>query len=89
MAYENLFWGMAATVAIAVLGGALCARLRRIRATLTGCGILALANGAWALWLTASGPFGDHSLILAVAGFLFTLVIGTAAALAMRRLIHG
>jgi hypothetical protein len=88
MAYENLFWGMATIVAIAILGGAFFARARRVAATLAGCGMLALANGAWVLYLTAAGPFADHAAILAVAAILFTLVIGTAAALAMRRVFH-
>jgi lipopolysaccharide export LptBFGC system permease protein LptF len=88
MAYENLFWGMATVVAIAMFGGALCARASRLGSTLTGCAILALVNGAWVLFATLDGDFSDQAPILAVAAVLFTLVIGAAAALAMRRLLH-
>jgi hypothetical protein len=55
---------------------------------LTGCAILALVNGGWVLFATLSGDFFDQAPILAVAAVLFTLVIGAAAALAMRRLLH-
>lgn len=88
MAYESLFWGMATVVAIAILGGAFCARASRIAATLTGCAGLAIFNGAWVLFATLTGDFVDQAPILAVAAFMFTLVIGAAAALAMRRLLH-
>ena len=44
MGYENLFWGMATVVAIAILGGALCARASRVGATLGGCVALAILN---------------------------------------------
>ncbi|OZI61954.1 hypothetical protein [Bordetella genomosp. 11] len=88
MAYESLFWGMATVVAIAILGGALCARASRLGATLTGCAALAVLNGGGVLFATLTGDFMDQAPILAVAAFMFTLVIGVAAALAMRRLLH-
>lgn len=88
MAYENLFWGMATVVAIAILGGALCARASRIGATLGGCVALAILNGGWVLFATLTGDFMDQAPILAVAAVMFTLVIGVAAGLAMRRLLH-
>jgi lipopolysaccharide export LptBFGC system permease protein LptF len=88
MAYENLFWGMATVVAIAIFGGGLCARAGRLAATLTGCGILAVVNGGWVLFSTLTSDFADQAPILAVAAVLFTLVIGAGAALAMRRLLH-
>jgi lipopolysaccharide export LptBFGC system permease protein LptF len=88
MAYENLFWGMAAVVAIAILGGALCARAGRVGATLMGCAVLGVVNGGWVLFATVTSDFADQAPILAVAAIMFTLVIGAAAALAMRRLLH-
>lgn len=88
MAYENLFWGMATIVAIAIFGGTLCARAQRLGTTLAGCVVLAIVNGAWVLFATLSGDFVDQAPILAVAAVLFTLVIGAASALAMRRLLR-
>ncbi|ANN73319.1 hypothetical protein ACL598_19735 [Bordetella bronchialis] len=88
MAYEDLFWGMATVVAIAILGGALCACAARIATTLTGCAVLAVVNGGWVLFATLSSDFADQAPILGVAAIMFTLVIGAAAALAMRRLLH-
>lgn len=88
MGYENLFWGMATVVAIAILGGALCARAGRLGATLAGCAILAVVNGAAALFFTLTSDFADQAPILAVATIMFTLVISAAAALAMRRLLR-
>ncbi|ANN68186.1 hypothetical protein [Bordetella bronchialis] len=88
MAYEDLFWGMATVVAIAILGGALCACAARLGATLTGCAVLAVVNGGWVLFATLSSDFADQAPILGVAAIMFTLVIGAAAALAMRRLLH-
>lgn len=88
MAYESLFWGMATVVAIAIFGGALCGRASRIGATLTGCAALGILNGGWVLFATLTSDFVDQAPILAVAAFMFTLVIGAAAALAMRRLLR-
>jgi hypothetical protein len=88
MAYENLYWGMATIVAIAIIGGALCARASRLAATLGGCGILAVLNGAWVLFITLSTDFQDEAPLLAVGAIMFTLVIGAASALAMRRLLR-
>ncbi|ARP89711.1 hypothetical protein CAL14_04955 [Bordetella genomosp. 9] len=88
MAYENLFWGMATVVAIAILGGAFCARAARLRMTLAGCAVLAIFNGGWVLLATVGTDIADQAPILAVAAVLFTLVIGGAAALAMRRLMR-
>ncbi|AOB32322.1 hypothetical protein AKI39_18755 [Bordetella sp. H567] len=88
MAYENLFWGMATVVAIAILGGALCGRAVGVGVTLGGCVALAVVNGGWVLFATLTSDFVDQAPILAVAAFMFTLVIGAAAGLAMRRLLH-
>ncbi|OZI19913.1 hypothetical protein CAL26_20355 [Bordetella genomosp. 9] len=88
MGYENLFWGMATVVAIAILGGAFCARAGRIGNTLAGCAVIAVVNGAAVLFFTLTSDFADQAPMLAIATIMFTLVISAAAGLAMRRLLH-
>lgn len=88
MQYENLFWGMAAVVLIALGGGALCARFRKVAASLCGCAVLAVLNCCAVIYFTIAGGMGDQTGILAFATFMFTLVISTASTLSTRRLLR-
>jgi hypothetical protein len=88
MQYENLFWGMASVVLIALFGGALCARALKLTASLGGCVLLAVVNCSGVIYLTQAGGFADQMGILAFAAFMFTLVISAAATLSTRRLLR-
>ncbi|WP_241051648.1 hypothetical protein [Achromobacter xylosoxidans] len=88
MHYEYLFWSMAAMVAAALAGGALCGRLRTPGRVLAGVVVLAAAVCAVVVALSRSAGFGDQAAMLAVAAFMFSLVIGTAAALLTRRILR-
>jgi hypothetical protein len=88
MQYENLFWGMATVVMVAIIGGALLARVGKVVHSLAGCAALAAVNGIVAAYLTRDGAFADQSAILTAGAVMFTLVIATASTLAMRRLLR-
>lgn len=88
MHYEYLFWSMAALVAIALAGGALCGRLRRAAHALIGVVALAAAIFAAVLLLSRRGGFADLSVMLSIAAFMFSLVIGAAASLLTRRILR-
>jgi hypothetical protein len=88
MQYENLFWGMASVVLIALFGGALCARARKVAASLCGCVLLAVLNCCGVIYFTLAGGLADQAGILAFATFMFTLVISAAATLSTRRLLR-
>lgn len=88
MHYEYLFWSMAAMVAVALAGGSLCGRLRSAGRVLAGVAALAAAVGVAVVALSRSAGFGDQSAMLAIAAFMFSLVIGAAAALLTRRILR-
>ncbi len=86
--YENLFWGMATIVGLAIVGGGVFAALRQLVNSLGACVVLATLNACAVLHFTGQGPLADQAILLALAAFMFTLVIAAAATLAMRRLWH-
>lgn len=88
MQYEYLFWSMAAMVAVALAGGALCGRLRSAGRALLGVVALAAAIFAAVLLLSRRGGFGELSAMLSIAAFMFSLVIGAAASLLTRRILR-
>ena len=88
MHYEYLFWSMAAMVAVALVGGSLCGRLRSVGRALAGVAILAAAIFAAVFTLSRSTGFGDQAAMLSIAAFMFSLVIGSAAALLTRRILR-
>ena len=83
--YENLFWAMAAIVALALAGGALLGRCAAVGRSLAGVAALALAVLLAVAWLAARAGLGDIVALLAVAAFMFSLVIGAAATLVSRK----
>ncbi|WP_313623083.1 hypothetical protein [Achromobacter sp.] len=88
MQYEYLFWSMAAMVAAALAGGALCGRLRSIGHALLGVAGLAAVISVAALVLARVAGFSDLAPMLSIAAFMFSLVIGAAAALLTRRILE-
>jgi len=86
--YENLFWGMATIVGLAIVGGGVFALLRSVGNSLGACVILATVNACGVLYFAGHGPIADQATLLALAAFMFTLVISGAAALAMRRVFR-
>lgn len=86
MHYEYLFWSMAAMVAAALAGGAICGRLRSIKRMVIGLLGLAAAIFAAVLLLAREGGFHELAAMLSIAAFMFSLVIGAAAALLTRRI---
>jgi len=86
MHYEYLFWSMAAMVAAALAGGALCGRLQSVRHLVIGLLGLAVAIFAVVLVLARQGGFDELAAMLSIAAFMFSLVIGAAAALLTRRI---
>lgn len=86
MQYEAVFWSMAAVVGAALLGGACCGRLRLLKALLASVALLAAA--VFAVVFIVARQVGLHELaaMLAVASFMFSLVIAAAAALLVRRI---
>lgn len=87
MQYEYLFWSMAAVVAAALVGGALCGRLRSAAHTLAGVAALAAAVFVAVFVMSRRGGFSDLSVMLSIAAFMFSLVIGAAASLLTRRIL--
>jgi peptidoglycan/LPS O-acetylase OafA/YrhL len=77
---------MAGVVLAALLGGALLGCLRRRRNSLVGVAILASLTMIVVLRLVSQGQAAEIAALLAVATFMFSLVIGTAAALLTHRL---
>ncbi|MNK19321.1 hypothetical protein D3C87_375420 [compost metagenome] len=88
MQYEYLFWSMAAMVAAALAGGALCGRLRSTKRGLMGVAGVAAAIFITVLLLARQGGFADLAAMLSIAAFMFSLVIGAAAALLTRRILQ-
>ncbi|MGE8691154.1 MAG: hypothetical protein ACN6PJ_28685 [Achromobacter sp.] len=88
MQYEYLFWSMAAVVAAALAGGALCGRLSSVKHVLAGVAALAAAVCVAVFVLSRRGGFNDLSVMLSIAAFMFSLVIGTAASLLTRRILR-
>ncbi|AZS80258.1 MULTISPECIES: hypothetical protein [Achromobacter] len=88
MQYEYLFWSMAAMVAAALVGGSFCGRLRTVKQVLLGVVALAAAVCVAVVLLSRHGGFNDLSAMLAIAAFMFSLVIGTAASLLTRRILQ-
>lgn len=89
MQYENLFWSMACIVALALLGGALCGRLKVIKRVLTGVLCLSLALFLLVFFSSRAGGYSDLAFMLSIAAFMFFLVIATAASLLTRRILLG
>ena len=79
MQYEYLFWSMAAVVAAALAGGALCGRLGSVKRTLIGVAALAVAIFVAVLVLSRLNGFADLAAMLSIAAFMFGLVIAAAA----------
>ena len=88
MHYEYLFWSMAAMVAAALAGGALCGRLSSIKHLLMGDVGLAAADLVAVLLLARRGGISDLAPMLSIAAFMFSLVIGAAASLLTRRILQ-
>lgn len=88
MQYEYLFWSMAAMVAAALIGGSLCGRLRSVKHVLMGVVTLAVAVFVAVFLLSRQAGFSDLSVMLSIAAFMFSLVIGTAASLLTRRILQ-
>ncbi|MBR8652169.1 hypothetical protein KDH83_02475 [Achromobacter sp. Marseille-Q0513] len=87
MQYEYLFWSMAAVVAAALAGGALCGRLGSVKQTLIGVVALAVAIFVAVLVLSRLNGFADLAAMLSIAAFMFGLVIAAAASLLTRRIL--
>lgn len=89
-AYESLFWGMAALVLFALVGGSLMGRFAAVARSLMGVGLQSLAAAmVVAIALTRDGANIDGMVfLLAVATFMFCLVIGVAATLLSRRILR-
>lgn len=84
-AYESIFWGMALVVLIALCGGGLMGRLQRLQHSLLGVAIQsALISMAVAVLLDDSAA-AEVALLMSIAAFMFSLVIGAAAALLTHR----
>ncbi|PND34023.1 hypothetical protein C1I89_07180 [Achromobacter pulmonis] len=88
MQYEYLFWSMAAVVAAALAGGALCGRLGSVKHAPAGVAALAAAVFVVVFVLSRRGGFSDLSVMLSIAAFMFSLVIGAAASLLTRRILR-
>ncbi|WP_144633456.1 hypothetical protein [Bordetella genomosp. 13] len=88
MQYESLFWSMAALVALALVGGTLLAGLRSLVHSLAGVLLGALCVLAVVLAVSGEGELASQAWLLAVASFLFCSVIGTAATLVARKVLH-
>lgn len=86
MHYEYLFWSMAAMVAAALAGGALCGRLQSVKQLVIGLLGWAAAIFAVVLLLARQGGFDELAAMMSIAAFMFSLVIGAAAALLTRRI---
>ena len=86
--YEVLYWSMACVVATALAGGAACSRLPSLRGSLFGTLALSALVGCVAYALARTGLFADHAPILAIAAFMFCMMISSAAALVTRRLFR-
>lgn len=84
--YELLYWAMASIVALALLGGWLSGRARALRTTLASVLGWALLVAVVVWVLSRDGNLAAQAPLLAVAGGMFTLVIGAAAALLTRRI---
>jgi len=83
--YENLFWVMAGVVALSLAGGALLGRCATAGRSLAGVAALALAVLIAVSYLSVRAGLGEIVALLAVASFMFSLVIGTAATLVSRK----
>jgi hypothetical protein len=88
MQYETLFWSMAGVVVFALGGGALCGRFHSIKAVLVGVLVISVAVFAAIIGFTRQGELENLAVMLAIAAFMFCLVIATAAALLTRRIIR-
>lgn len=88
MHYEYLFWSMAALVAAALAGGALCGRLRSVKHLVMGVVALAAALFVAVLLMARQGGFSDLAAMLSIAAFMFSLVIAAAASLLTRRILQ-
>jgi len=89
MQYEVLYWSMACIVALALLGGAASGRIASsVRGALAGTLALSAAVGVLAYVLAHGGAFAAQAVILAVASFMFCMMISSAAALVTRRALR-
>lgn len=85
MVYEDFFWFMAALVALALVGGALFGRLGRLAHSVIAMLGLAIAIGVAVLLGARGEDVGPYAPLLAIAAFMFCLMIGGAATLVTRR----
>lgn len=88
MQYEWYFWIMLGVVAAAAFGGALLGRIARLEHLLLGCSV-------WAAGLASAVAYGvrqagavDAVPLAAAATFLFSMMIGFAFALMVRRIVR-
>jgi hypothetical protein len=86
--YESIFWGMAIVVLLALAGGALMGRSARVTHSLAGVAAQSLVVTAVVAYLAADAGAGGMTALLAIASSMFSLVIGTAAALLTRRVLR-
>lgn len=87
MQYETLFWSMAGVVVFALGGGALSGRFRSIKAVLAGVLLVSVVVFATIIGLARHGELENMAVMLAIAAFMFCLVIATAVALLTRRIL--
>ena len=83
--YEYIFWAMAAVVALALAGGALMGRCATTARSLAGIAAWSFGVLVVVAVLATYAGLGELVALLAIAAFMFSLVIGTAAALLTRR----
>lgn len=83
--YEDLFWAMAAIVAASLAGGVLLGRCATVARSLAGVAAISALVVVLVVVLAGRAGLGDIVTLLAVAAFMFSLVIGTAATLVSRK----
>ena len=86
--YESIFWGMAIVVLLALMGGALMGRLSSTARSLAGVVAQSLVVLIVVAYLATVAGAGGMAVLLAVAAFMFSSVIGTAATLLTRRILR-
>ena len=86
--YEPVFWGMAIMVVVSLAGGALWARCASTARSLTCVLVQSLAILVVVAYCATEAGAGGMSALLAIAGFMFSLVIGSAATLVARKVLR-
>lgn len=82
---ESIFWAMAIGVLWALAGGWLMGRFAHVGRTLGGVAFQALIMAGGVAYFATRAGAGHMVALLAIATFMFSMVIGTAAALLARR----